>query len=369
MIEHLIDPDFAVSPPSPEPLSGAYFYGAGGRGCALADCFARLGLEVGGFVVSDPAVAARAGTVMGKTVISLGDFVARHNGATLVTTSKFEPEMLEACARQGVEHVLTFYQALSMLGLSLSHQPLKPEDVNSESEAVRAVGVWEDADSREKYRSLVRLHFRPDSAHVPPYEPEQYFSPRYMPEKYLNAVVDAGAYDGDTLHELVRRTGGVFDAYYAFEPDPANFSILAGSKTVMDARIRIFRIGLSNLPGQLTMRCLGGLGSYLSEDGEIPVNVAKLDDILGCQPATLIKMDVEGHEEEALRGAEEIIRKQRPALAIAIYHRIEHLWKIPLWIKDLDLGYRIRLGHHSRDHDESVCYAIPEEVPNGVGGK
>jgi hypothetical protein len=45
--------------------------------------------------------------------------------------------------------------------------------------------------------------------------------------------------------------------------------------------------------------------------------------------AELLKMDIEGEEPAALRGAQELLRAHRPHLAISIYHRAEHLWEMP----------------------------------------
>ncbi len=68
------------------------------------------------------------------------------------------------------------------------------------------------------------------------------------------------------------------------------------------------------------------------EDGDISIEVRRLDDILGNRPVTFIKMDIEGSELAALRGAERIIRQQRPKLAICVYHKPEDMWEIPNFI-------------------------------------
>jgi hypothetical protein len=72
-------------------------------------------------------------------------------------------------------------------------------------------------------------------------------------------------------------------------------------------------------------------------------------------------MDVEGGEPEALTGMEATIRRWRPALAISIYHRVDHLWALPLRIKNLYQGYSLRLGCHGDLYSEAVCYALPAE--------
>jgi hypothetical protein len=73
---------------------------------------------------------------------------------------------------------------------------------------------------------------------------------------------------------------------------------------------------------------------------------------------TFIKMDIEGSEPQALSGAEEIIKKQKPKLAICVYHKPEHLWEIPLYLKKIVPEYKIYIRHHTPLEYETVCYAV-----------
>lgn len=73
-----------------------------------------------------------------------------------------------------------------------------------------------------------------------------------------------------------------------------------------------------------------------------------------------IKMDIEGAELAALEGARKTIQRFKPKLAIAIYHSIGDMGRIPNWILDLNLGYTIHLGHYTIFEDETVCFASVE---------
>lgn len=77
-------------------------------------------------------------------------------------------------------------------------------------------------------------------------------------------------------------------------------------------------------------------------------NVEKVD---------FIKMDIEGAEPHALEGAIKTIKKFKPKLAIAIYHSIDDFVNIPKWILDLDLGYKLNLGHYTIFAEETVIFA------------
>jgi hypothetical protein len=89
------------------------------------------------------------------------------------------------------------------------------------------------------------------------------------------------------------------------------------------------------------------------------VNCVALDEILGDASPTMIKMDIEGSELDALGGASRIITSHKPVLAICLYHRPEHLWEIPVWLKRAEPEAGLYVRSYAVDGWESVCYAVP----------
>ena len=79
---------------------------------------------------------------------------------------------------------------------------------------------------------------------------------------------------------------------------------------------------------------------------------------MGSRKVTFLKMDIEGSELAALRGAERIIREQRPKLAICVYHKPEDLWEIPSLLLSYHPDYKLYLRHYSINETETVLYAI-----------
>lgn len=73
-----------------------------------------------------------------------------------------------------------------------------------------------------------------------------------------------------------------------------------------------------------------------------------------------IKMDIEGAELYALNGALNTINQFVPKLAIAIYHNVEDFVKIPRWIHELNLGYKLYLHHCTIHTEETVLFAAIE---------
>lgn len=224
----------------------------------------------------------------------------------------------------------------------------------------RAMDLWDDEKSRTVFRRLVRFRTTFSRDDCPEVTEPQYFIDE-IPASARRNFVDAGAYDGDTLRTYLSCFGNDFAAYHAFEPLPECQERLRKA-AVGNACIHIHPVGLADFNGACGM-IADGTSSRLDESGANAdtVTVARLDDVLGDAVVGMIKMDIEGAEPAALRGAESILRRQRPVLAICVYHEPDHLWAIPEWIRDLDLGYRLLLRQHSPFAAETVCYAIPEE--------
>ena len=70
-----------------------------------------------------------------------------------------------------------------------------------------------------------------------------------------------------------------------------------------------------------------------------------VDNLLAGNPLTLLKMDVEGAEREALWGASRSIARYAPKLMISLYHRNEDIFELPLLVKRINPRYRLFIRH------------------------
>jgi hypothetical protein len=69
-------------------------------------------------------------------------------------------------------------------------------------------------------------------------------------------------------------------------------------------------------------------------------------------------MDIEGAELNALKGAEQIIKRYKPKLAICIYHKPEDIWTIPNLLLEFVPDYQFYIRHYSLTCFETVLYAL-----------
>lgn len=178
--------------------------------------------------------------------------------------------------------------------------------------------------------------------------------------------VDCGAYDGDTIRKLLRRRRGCVKSMLidAFEPDARNYERLTKYVAGIhdpSVSVKTYQTGVYDITGDIAFH--GGIEDSCRADaaGESSIPVVRLDDILLTgPPVSFIKMDIEGSELPALIGARDVIRADRPYLAICIYHSDADMLDIPLYLFDAHPGYRWYVRHYSWFHVDTVLYGVPE---------
>ena len=240
-----------------------------------------------------------------------------------------------------------------------------PHKVYEQAEqVVAAARLWSDDISRSEYLEQLRWRTSIDYGGLPgPVE-----GPTYFPKDLIRLIpqerfVDCGAFDGDTLRDLVRVTEGEFEKVWAMEPDPDSFAKLRASIATLPEPVRrkVESIPIAAADTAKTLRFVsGGLASSgFSDVGGIEVRCDAIDNVLAESKPTFIKMDIEGAEPDALLGARKLIQECRPILAISAYHLQKHLWEIPLLVAKMVGDYNFHLRPHDLEGWDLVCYAIP----------
>jgi FkbM family methyltransferase len=169
-------------------------------------------------------------------------------------------------------------------------------------------------------------------------------------------LVDCGAYQGETSEQFLERTDDTASCYL-FEPCPSNLGV-ARDRLSRFKNVSFHAAGLSDRSERRRFHSAAGLSSRVADSGDIEVDLLRIDDIVS-KKCTYIKMDIEGHELLALKGAETTIQRFHPKLAIACYHTPDHIWKIPDFVLSLRKDYKLYLRHYSEGWADTVMYFIP----------
>lgn len=190
---------------------------------------------------------------------------------------------------------------------------------------------------------------------------DDYFYEDFLCYSDQEVFVDAGCYDLGTTADFARLCKGLRKVY-AFEPDPVNYKNCLKrleSERPWLPEITMLPYGTWSSSTELSFASTADGCAHIGS-GESVIKTAAIDDIVEeSDKITFIKMDVEGAELESLKGAEKIIKRDRPKLAVCIYHKPEDIITLPLYIKKLVPDYKLYLRSYSNAENEMVLYAVP----------
>lgn len=146
-------------------------------------------------------------------------------------------------------------------------------------------------------------------------------------------IIHAGTFFGDFLPGL--SSGMAPDRkIWAFEPNPGNF---AAAQATVDLNklnnVELRNAALSNQDGELLFKTHGSSGTPLgglsriavqAGPGVHPVQALMLDYVVPLsRKVSVLQLDVEGHEKQALRGAYHIINTWKPILILEYFSQAQ----------------------------------------------
>ncbi|MBR6147697.1 MAG: FkbM family methyltransferase [Lachnospiraceae bacterium] len=222
-----------------------------------------------------------------------------------------------------------------------------------------------DAESKRIYISMLDFRATYDLRIHPGYTKDANFVKELVRCGEDEVFVDCGAYDGDTIKLFLNYVNGKYKRIVAFEPDPTNFAKASDYLSTMGGelkdRIVLIKKGVSDSKKVISFKANGDECSMITDeenDKVIKIETIALDELVECSDATYIKMDIEGEEMNALKGAQKLIMEKRPKLAISIYHKDSDMTDIALFIHELVPEYRMFVRQHSHSYYDTVLYCF-----------
>lgn len=202
-----------------------------------------------------------------------------------------------------------------------------------------------------------------------------YFEQQHTQQFFCNDIfsvddgevfVDGGVADFSTSLLLLRyakKKGFHVKKIYALEPDRYSFSQVKRivKENRLDSLVYLENAALWSEEGDVTFAETNqsAFGTSKVSDSGVAVKARKLDHIIAPnERITYIKLDVEGSEYEVLRGAEMVIKRDKPKLAIAIGHKPDDHLELTEYVHSLLPEYRLYIRHYSVLDWEPVLYAI-----------
>ena len=159
----------------------------------------------------------------------------------------------------------------------------------------------------------------------------------------ISSIIDAGAYNGDTLKEATEFFPHLSKAF-AIEADVKNYKrLLRTVETLGKIDVTAINGAVWCEEGTTAFSTSGNRNSSVSsttsyQHKTVEIPLITIDNTVS-QEIDYIKYDVEGAEYEALIGSDEIIKKYRPVILVSVYHRSKDLFFLTNYLAKKYNGY------------------------------
>ena len=318
-------------------------YGMGDGAAKILRVFAQKGIRASGVFASDEFV--RGHDFAGFRVKKLSELTAELGEDLMVVLSfaSQRPEVLEK-----------FYTLDRQFDLVAPDVPVAGEGLfdrdyveTHQKKFEQAYDLMADETARRCFADIVNfkltgeLHYLCDCET----DKDEAFQNILRPNEEEH-FVDLGAYNGDTIRELLSYTNGKYASITALEPDRRTFRKLSAyAEEHLTGDVTLLHAGAWFEDTTLTFAARAGRNSALAAKG-VETPMRSLDSVLDGRPCTLLKYDIEGAERKGLLGAAQTLRRYAPRLNLACYHRNEDLFDLPLLVHAFCPGHKLYLRHH-----------------------
>jgi FkbM family methyltransferase len=337
-------------------------YGMGNGADKIIAVCERYGIEISDFFASDGFV--RGHSFHGKVVLSYSQMKEKYGPENVIVLLSFAsslPDVLDNIKKIADECEL-YAPDVPVAGNNLFNMEFAHANAGK---IELAYSLLSDEDSKKTFENVIYYKLTGDIKYLFKVDADAEATyKKFVLSKKINTFFDLGAYNGDTVRELLRYEAP--ERIVAFEPDRRNFRKLSQYLTDTDAQTNITAIkaGAWNKSDILEFDSSGNRNAgFISVSKAERVRVETVDNIVfdnglssfsceeiavhGEAPASpfcsvdYIKYDVEGAEDEALDGSERTIRAFSPTLLVSLYHRSEDIFELIIKVHEINPSYKL----------------------------
>lgn len=343
--------------------SGIYIFGAYKVGLKMSRIARNAGVTIKGFLDND--LAKRGRTLEGITIQHPSE--ASLGNATVLIASGRHSNAIQAQLSQMSAQIRLINMHEFLYAVNGPHGPetFKEFVERPAREPYRFISAFlrlDDEKSREVFDALIGMRTGLSitlSEQVKSPHDDEYFDKNFVKHKQATHFVDAGAATGDTLHRLETHFGPVEQAWL-FEPElPTYYEAL--KSLAMRSNIWLFNMGLDEISSRTRYEPNLSYDISCEIQSEIPTNITSyiqgvpLDGVITGKVG-LFKLDIEGMEARALRGARGVIARDKPTLAVCAYHRPDDYWKLMDEVFAIRTDYRVGIRLYAEILEDITLY-------------
>lgn len=358
-------------------------YGAGTTGKQALQLLSELNISADFFVDDDAAKQGKF--IEGLKCLSFPELKSKseRSNVSVILTSVFSGTILEKLKPLSVDCYAMYDMLINDCPNAFEELISMKQDKSTWNKKwIRVKNIFEDEESLRVWNVIHHVADTRDTSkkyftQICSREEHYFVSP--IPTLLSNdsVLVDCGAYTGDMLGQLANNNIP-FGKIYEIEANPLNNEKIREniSRLKLEEKVVVINCGLYDKNSELDFFISYGnaAGSrfvkkedefFLKNEGYIiKIPVRKPDNLIN-EKIDFFKTDIEGAEMVALHGAKNLLLSSRPILAISVYHSLDDMVDIPIYLNDLLKNYRFFLRHHSFVIGETVLYGIPCEKWEG----
>lgn len=314
-------------------------YGTGNGADKVLDVLDTLGVKLSGITASNGFVRERRFREF--PVKPLEYFEEKYGDFTVIITFGTSiPEVMDNIFNISLKHRV-LVPCVPVIGTEIFDRRFTE---NHTEEINKAHSLLADGFSKKVFEGYVNFQFGGELSVLKEIEtPEDDIYGNILKLTDGETFVDIGAYRGDTVEKFVKHTNGEYKSIIAAEPDKKTFSKLSENCRHL-RNFKAVNAAVTDSDGEVGFSSLGGRQSAIGGGNVIPS--LSLPSLCENSAPTFIKIDSEGCELDILRGGKEILKKHKPKLNIAAYHKSEDIFRLPVLINSINPEYRIYLRHH-----------------------
>lgn len=332
-----------------------FIYGMGDGALKIMRVFEQYGIPLAGFFASDEFV--RGHTFQGHLVHTLSQIEALIDDFVIVLAFAAGYQSLYDRINEIAKRHTLLAPDVPVAGEGLFTYAYCQEN----AEKIQAVyDMLADEKSRQTYGDVLNFKISGKIEYLNNCtSPKEEIYGEIIPLGNDEIFADLGAYNGDTAAEFIEACGNNFRHIYAFEPNPKNFRKLTKNLPDID---KITLLGAAAGRENGTVKISANEGKMSRENGSgktVEIPVLAVDNAVQ-ENVTLLKLDVEGGEREAILGARRHIENGAKILC-SLYHRNEDMFDLPLLIKSINPKLKLYVRHQLYIPAwETNLYAVPK---------
>jgi len=309
-------------------------YGTGNGADKILDTCAKYNIKVSGVFASDGFVRDR--TFRDMRVCSHGE-IRDTFGDDIVVLPAFGSTR---------EEVMSFFEYLDGIhDVIIPEVPLygggifDADYLENRREELEEVYSWlSDDRSRELFCDVINFRLTGKLSCLGRCEdPRRSLASMPFAERIVTCL-DGGAFKGDSAADMLSAFQNV-KKLLALEPDPSTFRKLAAFAETSNGVVFPINAALSDIAGESECVSSGSRGSGISGRNRraktVTIRTETVDRLCADMKLDFLKLDVEGFEKEALSGAAETVKRDRPCFSVSLYHRTDDIIDLPRTIKAL----------------------------------